>query len=74
MDNVRGKIWLFARNGRQLPSFADEYPKADVPRGEMPPAQRISYTNAVWCLMKKPPQLRTEDYPGVRNRFDDFVA
>lgn len=40
----------------------------------MPPAQRISYTNAVWCLMKKPPQLRTEDYPGVRNRFDDFVA
>lgn len=40
----------------------------------MPPAHRVGYTDAIWCLMKKAPQLPTEEFPGVRNRFDDFVA
>ncbi|KAJ5584614.1 N-acetyl-6-hydroxytryptophan oxidase ivoB [Penicillium hispanicum] len=42
--------------------------------GEMEPAERSGYTNAVLCMQRQPPRLSTADYPGVRNRFDDFVA
>lgn len=42
--------------------------------GEMAVAERINYTDAVKCLTRKPPRLPTKDYPGVRSRFDDFVA
>ncbi|KAJ5155321.1 hypothetical protein N7492_008124 [Penicillium capsulatum] len=42
--------------------------------GEMPPAHRFGYTDAILCLMKKTPRLPTEHFPGVRNRVDDFVA
>ncbi|KAJ5167769.1 N-acetyl-6-hydroxytryptophan oxidase ivoB [Penicillium canariense] len=40
----------------------------------MLPAKRISYTNAVLCMTRTPPRLPTTAYPGVRSRFDDFVA
>lgn len=43
-------------------------------RGELERAERIDYTNAVLCLQGKPQHLPREEYPGVRNRFDDFVA
>ncbi|KAJ5211586.1 N-acetyl-6-hydroxytryptophan oxidase ivoB [Penicillium cinerascens] len=43
-------------------------------RGELLPRERISYTNAVLCLQKLPNQVPTAEYPGVRSRFDDFVA
>ncbi|KAJ5683691.1 N-acetyl-6-hydroxytryptophan oxidase ivoB [Penicillium maclennaniae] len=43
-------------------------------RGELSPSQRINYTNAVLCLQNLPNQVPTADYPGVRSRFDDFVA
>lgn len=43
-------------------------------RGEMAVSERINYTDAVKCLTRKPPRLPTKDYPGVRSRFDDFVA
>ncbi|KAJ5644069.1 domain di-copper centre [Penicillium longicatenatum] len=42
--------------------------------GEMAPAERINYTDAVLCLQRLPPHLPTAKYPGVRSRFDDFVA
>jgi tyrosinase len=40
----------------------------------MAPAERKNYTDAVLCLTRKPPRLPTAEYPGVRSRFDDFVA
>ncbi len=40
----------------------------------MAPAERKNYTDAVSCLTRKPPRLPTAEYPGVRSRFDDFVA
>lgn len=40
----------------------------------MAPTERISYTDAVLCLQRLPPHLPTAEYPGVRSRFDDFVA
>ena len=43
-------------------------------RGELKRAERIDYTNAVLCMQGKPQHLPREEYPGVRNRFDDFVA
>jgi tyrosinase len=47
---------------------------ANSSRGEMAPAERKNYTDAVLCLTRKPPRLPTAEYPGVRSRFDDFVA
>ncbi|TEY44945.1 hypothetical protein BOTCAL_0340g00120 [Botryotinia calthae] len=35
---------------------------------------RIAYTNAVLCLQSKKPITPSEVVPGVRSRFDDFVA
>ncbi|KAJ5141197.1 N-acetyl-6-hydroxytryptophan oxidase ivoB [Penicillium atrosanguineum] len=40
----------------------------------MLPKERIGYTNAVLCLQNLPNQVPTAEYPGVRSRFDDFVA
>lgn len=36
--------------------------------------ERKSYTNAVKCLMSKPAKTPSSLAPGVKNRFDDFVA
>lgn len=46
----------------------------DCHRSQLAPAERIGYTSAVRCLQELPPQLPTAEYPGVRSRFDDFVA
>lgn len=43
-------------------------------RGELTPAERIDYTDAVRCMQQQPQRLSREDFPGVRNRLDDFVA
>lgn len=43
-------------------------------RGELLPSERIDYTNAVLCLQRQPAHLPNEEFPGVRSRFDDFVA
>lgn len=40
----------------------------------MASADRKNYIDAVLCLTRKPPRLPTAEYPGVRSRFDDFVA
>ncbi|KAK2766084.1 hypothetical protein FQN54_007599 [Arachnomyces sp. PD_36] len=36
--------------------------------------ERREYIDAVLCLMETPPITPAEEFPGVRNRFDDFVA
>ncbi|KAF1993505.1 Di-copper centre-containing protein [Amniculicola lignicola CBS 123094] len=36
-------------------------------------AQREEYIRAVLCLQSKPPKADTKKYPGVLNRYDDFV-
>ncbi|KAL4919689.1 hypothetical protein BDW62DRAFT_209627 [Aspergillus aurantiobrunneus] len=36
--------------------------------------ERIDYINALHCLAEKPPIYDIKEYPGVRNRWDDFVA
>ncbi|KAL4887208.1 tyrosinase central domain protein [Aspergillus karnatakaensis] len=38
------------------------------------PDERKDYINALHCLEAKQPIYNTEVYPGVRNRWDDFVA
>ncbi|KAI9046822.1 hypothetical protein LZ554_008903 [Drepanopeziza brunnea f. sp. 'monogermtubi'] len=35
---------------------------------------RISYTDAVLCLMSKPSILNQTQYPGAKSRYDDFVV
>lgn len=40
----------------------------------MKKAERIDYIDAVLCMQEKPQQLSRKEYPGVQNRFDDFVA
>ncbi|KAH8880978.1 tyrosinase [Thozetella sp. PMI_491] len=37
-------------------------------------AERIAYTNAVKCLMSKPSKFTSEEAPGAKTRYDDFVA
>ncbi|OOF95563.1 hypothetical protein ASPCADRAFT_170305 [Aspergillus carbonarius ITEM 5010] len=42
--------------------------------GELSTKERTNYINAVWCLRGLPSQLPNDQYPGVRDRMDDFVA
>lgn len=43
-------------------------------QGSLSLIERKKYTNAMLCLMSKPPKLASTDAPGIRNRFDDFVS
>ena len=47
-------------------------------RRAMPKPMRKSYTDAVTCLQKLPPQVMTTEqsllYPGVKSRFDEYLA
>ncbi|KAK8102402.1 tyrosinase [Apiospora sp. TS-2023a] len=36
--------------------------------------EKLAYTSAIKCLMAKPPRTPLEKAPGVRSRYDDFVA
>lgn len=36
--------------------------------------ERLRYIKAQKCLMKKPPQTSSEDVPGVRSRYEDFLG
>ncbi|KAI5863699.1 Di-copper centre-containing protein [Durotheca rogersii] len=42
--------------------------------GTLSKAERKAYTDAVLCLQRLPARTPTSDVPGVRSRFDDFVA
>ncbi|KAE8163741.1 hypothetical protein BDV40DRAFT_311491 [Aspergillus tamarii] len=41
---------------------------------ELDAAERNDYVEALWCLRDRPSILSNETYPGVRDRWDDFVA
>ncbi|KAE8140114.1 hypothetical protein BDV38DRAFT_280578 [Aspergillus pseudotamarii] len=41
---------------------------------ELEDAERKDYIEAVLCLRDRPSILSNEDYPGVQDRWDDFVA
>lgn len=43
-------------------------------RSALSKGERREYIDAVLCLMDKPPLVSTSEFPGVRNRYDDFVA
>lgn len=43
-------------------------------RSSLTLSERRKYTDAVLCLMSKPPRLAPDEAPGARSRFDDFVA
>lgn len=43
-------------------------------RGSLSKSDRIAYTNAVKCLMKKPSRFDPSQVPGAKSLFDDFVA
>ncbi len=36
--------------------------------------QRTDFINATLCLMKAPSKAPKDQFPGARNRYDDFVA
>ncbi|KAL6235621.1 hypothetical protein BDW75DRAFT_250707 [Aspergillus navahoensis] len=42
--------------------------------GTLTPDEQLRYIDAVWCLRSLPSRLPTEQYPGVQDRVDDFVA
>lgn len=43
-------------------------------RRELGYAERKDYIDALWCLRDRPSILHSEEFPGVRDRWDDFVA
>ena len=42
-------------------------------RHDLTVPQREEYIRAVLCLQSKPPKADNKMYPGVMNRYDDFV-
>ncbi|KAL5338566.1 tyrosinase central domain protein [Aspergillus crustosus] len=42
--------------------------------GSLTTTERQDYIDAIWCLRRKPSVLPNEEYPGVQDRVDDFVA
>lgn len=45
-----------------------------VNRSDLPEESRQEYVAAVKCLMKLPPTVDKERFPGALSRYDDFVA
>lgn len=43
-------------------------------RGALSARERKDYINAVKCLASKPNKTPASQFPGARNRYDDFVA
>ncbi|KAB8236503.1 tyrosinase family protein [Aspergillus alliaceus] len=41
---------------------------------ELEDTERIDYINAIWCLRHLPSTLPNEEFPGARDRWDDFVV
>ncbi|PYH95714.1 tyrosinase central domain protein [Aspergillus ellipticus CBS 707.79] len=42
--------------------------------GDLSADQRIEFIDALWCLRRTPSTLPHDQFPGVRDRYDDFVA
>ena len=69
------KMRLFAKNGLSLLyRFSLSRNVSDSYRGSLTPDEQLGYIDAVWCLRGLPSRLPTEQYPGVQDRVDDFVA
>lgn len=45
-----------------------------ISRASLTEDERTDYINAVLCMQNKEPRLPASDYPGVKNRMDDFTA
>ena len=43
-------------------------------RSDLSVTEREDYVKAVLCLQSKPARAPADEFPGARNRFDDFVA
>lgn len=52
----------------------DEHAFNQIDRGNLSKSERKQYIDAVLCLSKKPPITPLSEFPGVRSRYDDFVA
>lgn len=59
---------------RRTPPLPPNRKNADPCRGSLRPSERKKYTDAVLCLLEKPPKLSAPDAQGIRNRYDDFVS
>lgn len=64
--------WRLYLWGSRL-AFGSNYAK-NFPRGRLSNSERTEYVTAVLCLQAKPPLTLPSLVPGVRSRFDDFVA
>ncbi|KAB8264363.1 hypothetical protein BDV32DRAFT_135292 [Aspergillus pseudonomiae] len=72
-----GIIAIFAIGGLALAAPAACSPEKALVRKEwreLGCAERKDYIDALWCLRHRPSILPIEEFPGVRNRWDDFVA
>lgn len=61
-------------NGRSIESYSAVNFAKFCFRSALSKGERREYIDAVLCLMDSPPLTSTSEFPGVRNRFDDFVA
>ncbi|KAE8385645.1 hypothetical protein BDV23DRAFT_188018 [Aspergillus alliaceus] len=50
------------------------FPFPTYRRRELDDTERTEYINAIYCLRERPSSLPNEEFPGVRDRLDDFVA
>ncbi|RAL07854.1 tyrosinase family protein [Aspergillus homomorphus CBS 101889] len=41
---------------------------------EMSATERTDYIDALWCMRGRPSHLPNDEFPGVRDRIDDFVS
>ncbi|PYH47062.1 tyrosinase family protein [Aspergillus saccharolyticus JOP 1030-1] len=41
---------------------------------ELSPSERTDYIDALWCMRSRPSRLPNHQFPGVRDRLDDFVT
>jgi hypothetical protein len=61
-------------NGRECHLASDIWRTNEFNRGDLSTKERGEYIDAVLCLSKKPAKTPLLEFPGVRNRYDDFVA
>jgi tyrosinase len=55
-------------------NFLDIFQRSDQNRGDLSKVERKEYIDAVLCVSKKPSQGPVKEFPGLRTRYDDFVA
>lgn len=43
-------------------------------RGDISAEEKKAYIAAVKCLLEKPSRLNSQQFPGAKSRYDDFVV